>query len=450
MKVMLIRPKQHKDSLGLTDLMHCEPLDLEYVGTALKQERHEVVLIDMVMEKKGLEYFLKEYNPEIVMFTAYQIHVNVVKGYSDIVKKYNPQIPTTVGGIHCEVCPQDFEHPNIDYIMGINGLENSIILLDALQKGVEPKFKHDEINKEFQLPKVDRTLTAKYRKRYYYSYREPCALLKTSFGCPYDCKFCFCPAITKYQYFERELETVIEELKEIKEKNVFIVDDNFLVNRERIKIFCDLLDKNNIKKKFYISARADFVCSNEDIIKLIAEHGVDAIFIGIESFKQEDLNNFGKCSNVELSVKASEICHKNNIQLHCSAIVGYDWDKNDFKEFVKWIKENLYFRYINFMPLAPLIGTEVGHDYDDRLLIPRKEYEKWEFQHIIIKPLKMKTSEFYIEMIKIFFKVTGRPRSLIFLYKTCGLRTCYYTVTGLARLFWNWYKLIREYRKMGD
>jgi len=450
LKILLIRPKQHKDSLGLTDLMHCEPLDLEYVGTALKQEGHEVVLIDMVMEKRGLEFFLRKYNPEIVMFTSYQIHVNVVKGYSDIVKEFNERIITAVGGIHSEVCPEDFEYKHIDYIMGINGIENAVILLDALQKEIEVKFKNDKINTEFQLPKVDRTLTDKYRKRYYYSYRESTALLKTSFGCPYDCKFCFSVAATNYQYFERDMDIVIEEIKEIREKNIFVADDNFLVDRHRIQTFCELLDKNGIKKMFSISARADFICANEDIIKLLSEHGVDTIFIGMESFKQEDLNNFGKRTEVELSVKASDICRKYNIQLQCSAIVGYDWDKNDFKEFAVWIKKNLYFRYINFMPLAPLIGTKIGHDYDDRLLIPREEYEKWEFQHIIIKPSKIKTSEFYVEMIKIFFKVTGKPRNLIFLYNTCGFRTCCYTIKGFLKLFWNWYKLILQYRKIGD
>ena len=39
---MLIRPKPHKNSLGLSDLMTCEPLELEYVSAVLKKENHEV------------------------------------------------------------------------------------------------------------------------------------------------------------------------------------------------------------------------------------------------------------------------------------------------------------------------------------------------------------------------------------------------------------------------
>ena len=112
----------------------------------------------------------------------------------------------------------------------------------------------------------DRDITKRYRKHYDYAYHVPCALLKTSFGCPYNCKFCFCVEITAHSYYERELQPVIEELKQIKEPNVFIVDDNFLVDRERIKTFCKLLDENNIHKTFIIFGRADFIVNNPDII----------------------------------------------------------------------------------------------------------------------------------------------------------------------------------------
>ena len=37
MKVMLVRPKPHKNSLGLSDLMTCEPLELEYVASLCRE-----------------------------------------------------------------------------------------------------------------------------------------------------------------------------------------------------------------------------------------------------------------------------------------------------------------------------------------------------------------------------------------------------------------------------
>ena len=176
MKVLLVRPKPHKNSLGLTDLMTCEPLELEYVYTVIKNIGHEAEIADMILEKRSLKKIIMEYQPDVVMFTAYLTHVNVIKGYSDIVKEVKQNIVTAVGGVHSEVIPTDFNHPNIDYVLGINGMENVEILLNALDRGEKPIFKHDKINKDYILPKPDRQSTAKYRKKYDYAYHVPCAL----------------------------------------------------------------------------------------------------------------------------------------------------------------------------------------------------------------------------------------------------------------------------------
>ena len=449
MKVMLVRPKPHKKSLGLTDLMHCEPLDMEYVGTLVKSLGHDVLLVDLQVDRKNINYYLKKYNPDIVLFTSYLIHVNVVKRYSDKVKEYNKRIVTAVGGVQSEVTPELFKYKNIDYILGINGMQNVEILLKALSKKQIPKFKHKKIDKNYKLPVVDRTLTEKYRKKYYYSYRMPCALLKTSFGCPYHCSFCFCTRITNYEYYVRELEPVMKEIIDLKEDSIFIVDDNFLVDKERIKVFCKLLDKYNIHKSFYYSARADYIAQNEDIIKLLREHGFDTVFVGLESFKQSDLDNFNKKSDIKMSEKASKILARNNVELHASAIVGRDWDKEDFKNFAKWL-HTIKYRYINFMSVCPLPGTDIWDDLKKDLLFKETEYEKFDFMHVMLKPTKLKTSEYYIEILKIYFRVTANFNNLFYIIKTCNLKVGIMTVYGLLRIIFSYIGYSIHYRKLGD
>lgn len=446
MKVMLVRPKPHKNSLGLTDLMHCEPLDMEYVGTLVEQLKHDVLLVDLQVDKKDISFYLKKYNPDVVIFTSYLIHVNVIKSYAKTVKNYNKKIITSVGGVQSEVTPELFKDEDIDYIIGINGMENTQILLTAIEKNETPIFNHKEINKNYQLPKVNRNLTKRYRKKYYYSYRMPCALLKTSFGCPFKCSFCFCTAITNYEYYVRDLKPVMQELIELEEDNVFIVDDNFLVDKERIKVFCELLDKYNIHKHFYISARADYIAENEDVIELISKHGFDTVFIGLESFKQEDLDNFNKKSSIESSEKAAQILEKYNMELHASAIVGQDWDKQDFKNFSNWL-HTIKYRYINFMPICPLPGTDMWDKHKDKLLCSQTEYEKFDFMHVMVKPTKLKTSQYYKEIIKIYFRVTANLDNLIYITKTCNLKVACMTLYGLLRIIFNYLSMSRKYKK---
>jgi radical SAM superfamily enzyme YgiQ (UPF0313 family) len=57
------------------------------------------------------------------------------------------------------------------------------------------------------------------------------ALLKTAFGCPYSCNFCFCRKITGGKYIERDLGDVLNEIENISEKHIYIVDDDFLFSR---------------------------------------------------------------------------------------------------------------------------------------------------------------------------------------------------------------------------
>lgn len=447
MKVMLVRPKPHKNSLGLSDLMTCEPIELEYVAALCKSLGHDVVLVDMILEKKSLKELVVLENPKVVMFTSYITHVNVIKDYSDIVKEVNKKIITAVGGVHSEVIPEDFKHKNIDYVLGKNGMQNVEILLKAIESKKTPKFKNDKIDKTYKLPMPDRNITAKYRKYYDYAYHVPCALLKTSFGCPYSCKFCFCVEITGHTYFERELAPVMEELKVIEEPNVFIVDDNFLVSRNRIISFCKLLEENNINKKFIIFGRADFIVKNPDMIELLAKHGLDAVFVGIESFKQSDLNDFNKKTDVETSEKASEVLYKYNVDLYAGAIVGPDWDKKDFRNFAKWIRR-MHIRYVNLQPLVPLPGTPIYDDYKGRLLLDEKEYEKWDLTHLAIMSTKLSPTSYYYEIIRGYFRTTASLSSLNYIRKKCGMKVAVKCFRGAMKMLWHYIRMMWEYRKV--
>jgi len=276
MKVLLIRPKPHKKTIGLQNVMICEPLELEYLSSNVESKGHEVDIIDMIIEKKKINYFIKKYNPDVVGITGYIAHVNVIKNYATEIKGYNRSIKIIVGGVHAEVNPEDFVCDDIDYIIRANGIKTFVELLDNLKEN-NPINMDSIYNKNIENCKKDTTFdylypdrekVNKYRSKYYYMFHRNCSLIKTSFGCPYNCKFCFCKQITDGNYFYRELDDIIKELKSINEKEIYIVDDDFLVDKNRIQKFCELLKSHNIEKNYLIYARADFIADNEETIEL--------------------------------------------------------------------------------------------------------------------------------------------------------------------------------------
>ena len=275
MKVLLIRPKPHKDTIGLQNVMICEPLELEYLSSNIEAKGHTVDIIDMIIEKKKIDYYIEQYKPDVVGITGYIAHVNVIKEYAKKIKCKNSNIKIVVGGVHAEVNPEDFVCDDIDYIVRANGIRTFIELLEKMSENkdiyIESIYSENTRCKkdtEFKYLPPDREKVHKYRAKYYYMFHRNCSLIKTSFGCPYNCKFCFCKEITDGNYFYRELEDIIKELKSIKEKEIYIVDDDFLVDSKRIKEFCKMLKEHKIDKRYLIYARADFIADNEETIKL--------------------------------------------------------------------------------------------------------------------------------------------------------------------------------------
>ena len=196
MKVLLVRVRPHPQSVNLQSFMVCEPLELEYVYAALKAHGHEVEILDMILDKRSFARVLKGGGYELVCFTGYITHVGEIKRHARAAKKILPRCMTAVGGVHAEVVPADFEDESIDCILWANGLDTICSIADGCPPkdvpGVyrEGKAKPPLVRREDEIF-PDRTSTAKYRDSYNYIYHDKCATIKTSFGCPYDCKFCF-------------------------------------------------------------------------------------------------------------------------------------------------------------------------------------------------------------------------------------------------------------------
>ncbi len=452
MNVLLLRPNPPKESIGLQSFMICEPLELEYVSALLKQSGHTVTILDMILEKKPLAYFLDLCKPDVVGFTAYINHVGVVIDYAETIKQWNRECTTVVGGIYAEVQSSEFEHPSIDYIVKVNalktfqdlisGIENNLPDLKENIEGVwNGAHKSYTIEQSFNYPHPDREAVADYRDRYNYIFHSKCATLKTSFGCAYSCEFCFCVEITQHTFFERDLYDVIAEIQSIKQKNIFIVDDNFLFKKDRINKFCDLLEENNINKNFILFGRADFIINNEDVIERFSSLGLDAIFVGLESFKEDELIDMKKRVSVETNVKAIHILEKHNIECHCGMIVGPDWETHDFNHLADWL--NTFKRiFVNIQPLAPMPGTPVFEKLKSRIVVPRDDYGKWDMAHLLIKPGKMSTRTFYWNIIKTYYKTTTSLKSHFYILNKYGFATYFRTFKGSIHLTMQYLKML--------
>ena len=436
LRILLLRPRPPKETIGLQHVMICEPLELEYLVGNIDKAKASVKIIDMILEKKPIEFFINKYKPHIVGMTAYITHVGAVKEIARKIKRLSNQTITVVGGVHAEVVPEDFTSKYIDCIICSNPLETFNKIIDRVRAGVDTKEiegtyvkgkKHLRTSSYNILP-PDRSSVKKYRKKYYYMFHNPCALIKTSLGCPYTCSFCFCKEITGGKYFARKIDEVMEELESIKEREIYIVDDDFLFNENRLNLFCDELEKRNIHKRFLVYGRADFIASHEKVIGRLSRHGLSAVIVGVESVREKDLKDFNKRSSLENNEKAIRILQKYGIELYATMILQPDFTKQDFKQIEDYIV-GLNVSFVNLQPLTPLPGTDIYDDYKDKILVSRKDYAMWDLAHIVLEPEHMSIREYYYQIIRTYASIVLRPKNIIKMLRKYGVKE-------VAKMWW--------------
>lgn len=446
MRILLIRPRPDPETIGLQSLMICEPLELEYLAAAAG-ESHQVTICDLILERRPLDVLLKEHQPELVGLTAYISHVQVVRDACDVVKRWNPDVLTVVGGVHAEVVPGDFSWPSIDLVVHGDGVATFREIVDGCGRGVADvgllRQRLDGVWSEGksrppmrampELPHPRREATRSYRAGYYYLLHQPCATVKTSLGCPYSCEFCFCRAITQQTYWTRDLDDVFAELETIAEPEVYIVDDNFLVSRERVDAFCAGLAERRIRKRFLVYGRADFIAANEDLIERFAACGLRAVIVGMESFKDEELEGYGKRLAAETSSRAARILQRHGVDCYATLILRPEWDDRDFRELSTWLR-NLGIRFVNLQPLTPLPGTPLLARYEQKLIIPRAEFAKWDLAHLCIEPETMPPAQYYASIVRTYAEVCLSWESLGYFVSRYGVLRCLKLVPGLLRI----------------
>ncbi len=419
MKVLLLRPTPDPETIGLQHVMVVEPLELEVLG-ALTEAPFEPIIVDLVLERRTLEHFLHEHRPQVLAVTGYITNVPAMIEACRQAKALDPTVSTVVGGVHCEVCPEDLDHPAVDFRIVRNATRAWPALLTHLQGGGSVPagvFPSGQPVTEAALPPFDfhyphpaRHLVERYRDRYFYIFHDRVALLKTAFGCPYRCTFCFCRQVTGDRYVERPLEDVLDELEALPWEEIYIVDDDFLVSGERVEAFLDGLTRRGIDKHYLLYGRADFIAGNPDLVERLHRQGLRTVIVGFESFQDDELDAYDKGTSRQVNEAAMGVLNRLGIDCFATIILPPHWDRDDFAACADWMRR-MGIHYVNLQPLTPLPGTEHGVE-DADLLIPRADFARWDLAHLMVPPTELSRAEYYDQLIKLYMGTLYKPRDL--------------------------------------
>lgn len=238
--------------------------------------------------------------------------------------------------------------------------------------------------------------------------------LQYSRGCPFHCEFCSITLLNGHVPRTKSVSQFIQEMESLYKAGwkgpVFIVDDNFIGNKRKVK--SELLPamtrwQRDHDYPFTFGVEASInIADDPELVKLMVEAGIDHVFVGIETVSQESLHECRKKNNAGRNmVKAVRLLHQHGMQVSAGFILGFDHDNPSiFDQLIQFIQQSHIVTAMVGLLNAPkgtplfdrlqkegrILNTEYGDNMDGRInFIPKMDYD------CLIKGYKMVLNTIY-------------------------------------------------------
>lgn len=173
--------------------------------------------------------------------------------------------------------------------------------------------------------------------------------IQYSRGCPFNCEFCDIVNLNGRVPRVKDEDQMIRELDAVYNLGwrgrLFIVDDNFIGNKVRVKSLLKQIAPWQEAREFpfnlYTEASVN-LADDQELMTLMGEAGFDAVFLGLETPDEDSLKECGKHQNsgVDL-VEAVKTIQRHGMEVMGGFIIGFDSDPpNIFDRQIRFIQKS--------------------------------------------------------------------------------------------------------------
>jgi len=280
--------------------------------------------------KRLLDMNIKELTDADIIWADY-VFISAMsiqnKSVDDVVKRCNRLNAKIVAGGPLFTTGQD-QFKNIDHLV----LNEAEVTLPAFLKDLETgQAKHVYTSSE--LPDISNSPIPLWKLADMKQYAR--MSVQYSRGCPYDCEFCDIVVLNGRKPRTKGKDQFLAELEALYIQgwrgDVFVVDDNFIGNKLRLKAeilpaLIEWIEKR--KHPFSFTTQASInLASDEHLMQQMVKAGFDTVFVGVETPNDESLSECGKQHNRDRDLIASIKRIQNyGMQVQGGFIVGFDND----------------------------------------------------------------------------------------------------------------------------
>jgi anaerobic magnesium-protoporphyrin IX monomethyl ester cyclase len=280
------------------------PLGILAVATPLLRAGYNICIVDSTItpdfKKRVLEELRDALCLAISLVTGPMIRETVQ--IARATKQLFPDKPIILGGWHPSLLPdQTLAAPYVDIVVKGQGEDALLEILDRIRAGEQVSdvkgagYKQDG-RLMFNAPRPLKPIRELPPKAYHLAdfdaYERVCGrrwtMYTSSLACPYNCAYCTNDGVYGRKWNALEAEQVAEETCDLVSRYglelLWIVDDNFLVDRERAVGIAEAILRRGVKFSWSIQSSTNLVCrlTTEELV-LLRRAGLSQVSQGADS-----------------------------------------------------------------------------------------------------------------------------------------------------------------------
>lgn len=398
--IILVNPgnkQQAYGSLGETLAGIEPPLLIALLAGFLREQGFSVTIIDAEAEGLGASAVVDRIARSVPLVVGIGViganpsasstpKMVAVRPILRLIRERDLPCKTFLFGIHPAALPErTLREESVDFVVRGEAFYPAAILLRAMRSGEKDFsipglwfFKEDRVvdngwatavqdldslpSAAWDLLPMDRYRAHNWHCFDDLDHRSPYAVIYTSLGCPFHCHYCNIHALYGEQagFRLRSPDRVVADIDHLYQtyqvRHIKILDELFVINKDRVLAFCDLLIQRDYDLNMWAYARIDTV--SEDVLKKIKAAGVNWLAFGIEAGSQAVRQGVAKGRFDQKAVhEAIALAHKAGIFVIGNFMFGLpDDDLTTMRETLD-LAQGLDCEYVNFYTTMAYPGS---------------------------------------------------------------------------------------------
>ena len=218
-------------------------------------------------------------------------------------------------------------------------------------------------------------------------YRPGIRLVQAIKGCNFNCSFCVVPRLYGASVSTPSMERLVESIAAIRDRNLVIVDDNFIADRAFARAFCHRMI--GLGKRWTCQATLNLAC-DASMMALMAKAGCRLVNIGLETLNERTWTLQRKRQNFSCEFgSAIARFHQHGLMVSGGFVFGFDEDDSSVFDRTLEFTERSRLDFAACHVLTPYPGLHLHEELKRDGRIITDDLARYNTHEVVFRPMQM-------------------------------------------------------------